>query len=93
MEDKPLKKISNRYLKSPTHYRQLVSEQVNLLRRLQNNIDHPKHELTKIQIIRYKVEIARAIAYLTSVGLTAIYQGEIEDRLKELEQVLGDNNE
>lgn len=79
------KPIQKKYLKTPQHFRQAIAEQINLLRRTQANLKGLKD---KEKIIKYRIEISRAIAYLSSVGLTAIREGELEDRLKELEEML-----
>lgn len=66
--------MKNRRIKSPTHVRQVVSEQINKLR---------AEEVTKEE-----VDKARAIGYLSNVALSAIKDGELEERIKEIERKL-----
>ncbi len=68
----PKKKL----LKTASHYRQLMSERINRLRSYK-----PKD-------LKEEIEIARAIAYLSSVALTAIKDGDMEDRVKRLEEMI-----
>lgn len=63
-------------ISKPQHIRQVLGQQINKLMEI-------KPESTKEVI-----EIARAIAYLSSVTLTAITEGELEERMAELEKML-----
>lgn len=63
----------NKYIRKPQNVRQVLAEQINLLRN--------KDKMTKLEIER-----ARAIGYLCSITLSAISQGDLEDRLKALEE-------
>lgn len=65
--------MKDRRINKPTHIRTLMQEQINILRR--------KDELDPI-------DKARAIAYLSNVALTAIKEGEFEERLKAIEEQL-----
>lgn len=58
------------------HIRQVLAQQINKLMEIEP-------ESTKEAI-----EIARALAYLSSVALTAITDGELEDRITEIEKAL-----
>lgn len=66
-------KVKERRIVTATHIRQLLAEQINILRNDEelDNIDR-----------------ARAIAYLSNVSLTAISNGELEERIKLLEENL-----
>lgn len=66
-------KVKDRRISRPQHIQQLMTEQINLLR--QNG------ELDPIQR-------ARAIAYLSTVSLTSMRDGELEKQVKELEAKL-----
>lgn len=65
----------NKRISKPQHIRQVLSNQINILMKIQpvNN--------------KEKIEIARAIAYLSSVALTAIANGDFEERLSALEAI------
>lgn len=77
--------MQKKYLKTPQHFRQVIAEQINLLRQTQANL---KKLDNKDKQIKYRIEISRAIAYLSQVGLAAIKDGDLEERLKELEESL-----
>ncbi len=65
-------------IKTPSHIRQLIAEELNRLRR-DDTLD--------------PIQRARAIAYLSSVALTAMRDGELEERISEIEKRLkGDEN-
>jgi|LSQX01.2.fsa_nt_gb hypothetical protein len=66
-----MQRIKERRLNHPRHIKTLMQEQINALR----------HDLELDPIQR-----ARAIAYLASVALTAMREGELEDRLTALEE-------
>ncbi|WP_164214460.1 hypothetical protein [Virgibacillus sp. YIM 98842] len=65
--------MKDRRIYKPQHIRTLMQEQINILRR--------KDELDPIDKVR-------AIAYLSNVALTAIKEGEFDERLKALEKQL-----
>jgi hypothetical protein len=65
--------VKNRRISKPRHIQQLMTEQINRLR--QNS------ELDDIQR-------ARAIAYLSTVSLTAMRDGELAEKVNELEAKL-----
>jgi Sec7-like guanine-nucleotide exchange factor len=62
--------VKDRRINKPQHIRALMQEQINILR---------QDESLK------NVERARAIAYLSTVALTAISQSDLELRLEQLE--------
>lgn len=66
-------KVKERRIVTATHIRQLLAEQINILRNDEelDNIDR-----------------ARAIAYLSNVSLTAIKEGDLEERIALLEDNL-----
>ncbi|MCK9466612.1 MAG: hypothetical protein M0Q29_12150 [Thiopseudomonas sp.] len=66
-------KVKTRRISRPQHIQQLMTEQINLLRQ--------DDELDPIQR-------ARAIAYLATVSLTSMRDGELEKQVKELEAKL-----
>lgn len=68
-------KVKDRRITNPNHIRQLMNEQINLLRQ--------DEDIST-------VERARAIAYLSTVSLTAIKDGDMADRIKVLEEQLKD---
>lgn len=57
----------------PQHIRQILSEQINLLR-------------TKGTIDKAEIDKARAIGYLASIALTAMKDGDLEERIATLEK-------
>ncbi len=63
-------KIREKRISKPQHVRQLMSEQINILRK------DPKADAVK----------ARAIAYLASISLTAMRDGDLIDRIEALEK-------
>lgn len=63
--------IKDRRITRPQHIRTLMQEQINILRR-DDGID--------------PIEKARAIAYLSNVALTAIKDGDLDERIKSIEQ-------
>ena len=63
-------KVKERRISEPRHIRQLITEQINILR-LDASLD--------------PIQRARAIAYLATVSLQSMRDGEFEDRLKALE--------
>lgn len=66
----PRKKV----IKSPTHVRQILSDEINKLREGTAS----KEELDQ----------ARAVGYLSNVALSAIKDGELENRIREVEKQL-----
>lgn len=65
-------------IKSPNHIRQIIADELNRLRG-DESLD--------------SIHRARAIAYLSSVALTAMRDGELEDRIIEIENRLkGEEN-
>jgi len=67
--------MPKKHIKRPTHVRQVLSEQINVLRQ-------------KEEVSEDDVKKARAIGYLSSVALTAIRDGELEERLEAIEEEL-----
>lgn len=72
--------MRDKRINKPQHVRQVLSEQINILRK--------KKDVDKKEIDR-----ARAIGYLSSVALTAIRDGELEERIAEIEKTLREQNE
>lgn len=66
-------KVKERRIVTATHIRQLLAEQINILR----NDDELE-----------SVERARAIAYLSNVSLSAIRDGEMAERMEVIEEIL-----
>lgn len=71
--------MSKRRLNKPQHLRNLLTEQINILRKYQDS-----EELT----LKQQVEVCRAIAYLSSVSLTAMKDGDLEERMTLIEEAL-----
>jgi len=65
--------MKDRRINKPTHIKALMQEQINILRH-DDGLD--------------PIDKARAIAYLSNVALTAIKEGEFDERLKALEEQL-----
>lgn len=63
-------------INKPQHIRQVIAQQINQLLALEPDTT------------KERIEIARTVAYLSSVALTAIKDGEIENRINELEKLL-----
>ena len=63
-------KIREKRISKPQHVRQLMSEQINILRK------DPEADAVK----------ARAIAYLASISLTAMRDSDLIDRIEALEK-------
>lgn len=70
--------MKEKRINKPQHIRQVLSEQINLLR-------------NKKEIDKTEIERARAIGYLSSIALTAIRDGELEERIAAIEKSLGDS--
>lgn len=68
-------------IKTPTHVRQVISEQINTLRAMPAKTNAEK------------ISKAKAVAYLSSVALTAIRDGELEARLQRIEEIYGTSQE
>lgn len=69
--------MRSKRINKPQHIKTLMQEQINILRR-DDSLD--------------PINKARAIAYLSTVALTAIKDGEFDERLKAIEEQLGDDN-
>jgi len=67
------KKVKERRINHPSHVRALMQEQINILR---NN-----DELDPI-------DRARAIAYLSNTALSAYKDGELLEKVKEVEELI-----
>lgn len=65
--------MKDRRINKPQHVRQTLTEQVNILRANKDLDD---------------IQRARAIAYLCNIILTAIKDGDLEERISRLEQTL-----
>ena len=65
--------MRDKRLNKPQHIKALMQEQINLLRK-NEDLD--------------PINKARAIAYLSNIALTAIKDGELEERLKHIEEQL-----
>lgn len=72
--------MKDKRINKPQHVRQVLSEQINILR--------SKEKIDKVEIDR-----ARAIGYLSSVALTAIRDGELEERLTAIEKAIEENKD
>jgi hypothetical protein len=72
--------MKDKRISKPQHVRQVLSEQINILRSTE--------EIDKVEIDR-----ARAIGYLSSVALTAIRDGELEERLTAIEKAIEENKD
>lgn len=66
--------MRNKRITSPNHVRQVLSEQINRLR--------------KEKVTSDDIDKARAIGYLSNVALTAIRDGELEQRIQAIENKL-----
>lgn len=73
--------MSSKRIKTPSQVRQVISEQINNLRAMPAKTN------------KDKIDKAKAIAYLSTVALTAIRDGELEDRLKRIEEIYGISKE
>lgn len=69
-------KVKDRRITRPAHIRQLLQEQVNILRR-DDSIE--------------SIDKARAIGYLSNIMLTSIKEGDFDDRLAEIEKQMNIN--
>lgn len=67
-------------ISKPQHIRQVLAQQINRLMEIEP-------ENTK-----EATDIARTIGYLSNVTLTAISDGELEERMAELERLLKEGN-
>lgn len=82
-EELPLRELKNRRINTATHVKQLMNEQINILRKL-------IPATTKEQI-----EISKAIAYLSSVALTSIkdeVSAEVLARIEGIEAMIAEHN-
>lgn len=73
--------LADKRINKPQHVKQLMNEQINRLRRRQA-------EAGDMLTIKEEIDIGRAIAYMSTVSLTAIKDGELEQRLTEIEKLL-----
>jgi hypothetical protein len=64
-------------INKPQHVRQVIGEQINHLREAEN-------------VDKTEIDRARAIGYLSSVALTAIRDGELEERVRAIEKQMED---
>lgn len=71
--------MADKRINKPQHIRQIIGEQINKLR----NNDHPEKE---------DIDKARAIGYLSSVALTAMRDGELEERIAAIEKSLKESD-
>lgn len=71
--------MADKRINKPQHIRQIVSEQINQLR--QN--EYPE---------KADIDKARAIGYLSSVALTAMRDGELEERISAIEKSLKESD-
>lgn len=67
--------MKDRRINKPQHVRQVLGEQINRLRTIE-------------EIEKREIERSRAIGYLSSVALTAMKDGELEDRISAVEKSL-----
>lgn len=75
-----LSELKNKRINKPQHVRQVLGEQINQLR-------------TKKELEKQDIEKSRAIGYLSSVALTAMRDGELEERIAAIEKALGGRDE
>ncbi|GGB63229.1 hypothetical protein GCM10011409_45400 [Lentibacillus populi] len=68
--------MQKRYIRKPSDVRKLLSEQLNILREM------------KAKTNEDKIKRAKAIAYISSISLYAMRDGDLEERLKILEDSL-----
>lgn len=66
---------NKKYIKTPTHVRQVLSTQINILREM------------NVRTNEDKIKRAKAIAYISSIVLTSIREGELEERIQALEEL------
>lgn len=69
--------MKEKRINKPQHIRQVISEQINHLRQSE-------------EVEKKDIDKARAIGYLSSVALTAIREGELEERITAIEKSLED---
>lgn len=69
-----------RRINKPQHIRQTLAEQINILQ--------SKEDLQKTDMDR-----ARTIAYVSSIALTAMKDGELEERISKIEESLKENEQ
>lgn len=70
-----MNKVKERRISNPGHIRKLLSEQINRLRQ-DESLD--------------KIEVARAIAYLSNVHLSAYKNSVLLDKIEEVEKLLNE---
>lgn len=71
--------MANRRINKPQHIRQVLNTQINRITAHQE-----KEELS----LKEEIEIGRAIAYMSTVALTAMKDGELEERMTAIEKAL-----
>ncbi|GGB42438.1 hypothetical protein GCM10011409_20010 [Lentibacillus populi] len=67
--------MRDKRINKPQHIKALMQEQINILRR-DDGLD--------------PIDKARAIAYLSNIALTAIKDGDLEERMKRIELEMED---
>lgn len=65
--------VKNRRLETATHYKRMLQERINRLRKV------------KPTSVKEEVMLSNAIGYLSNVALTAIRDSDMEERVKQLE--------
>lgn len=71
--------MADKRISKPQHIRQIIGEQINDLRKN----DFPE---------KTEIDKARAIGYLSSVALTAMKDGELEERISAIEKSLKESD-
>lgn len=71
--------MADKRINKPQHIRQIIGEQINQLRAN----DYPE---------KADIDKARAIGYLSSVALTAMRDGELEERITAIEKSLKESD-
>ncbi|WP_163531466.1 hypothetical protein [Halobacillus ihumii] len=67
---------NNRYIRKPSDVRKLLSEQLNILRKMSAKTNAEK------------IARSKAIAYISSISLASMRDADIEERLQKLEETL-----
>jgi len=68
--------MKKRYVRKPSDVRKLLSEQLNILRALPTKDNDEK------------IKIAKAIAYISSISLASMRDGDLQERIEALEESL-----
>lgn len=71
--------MAKKHIKKPQHIRQVLAEQINILREAKN-------------LSKNDMERARTIAHLCNVALTAMKYDDLDERIKRLEELQEANN-